>query len=136
MTKTVKTTLFFFVALLVLCGGVIASLVAKNNSSQKQNEQLQSQNEQYQNSRFFLENCYEKALMELADSLDNMQANLSKLHASNGVENQHLLITKIVSEAQTAESDLGSLPIDNQVLKKVAEFANKTSDYCLQLQEP
>ena len=121
MTKTVKTTIFFFVAMLVLCCGVIASLVAKNNNSQKQNSQLQNQNEQYQSSRIFLENCYEKSLMELADSLDNMQANLSKLHASNGVENQHLLITKIVSEAQTAESDIGSLPIDNEVLKRVAK---------------
>ena len=64
-----------------------------------------------------------------------MQANLSKLHASNGKTNQHLLITKIVSEAQTAESDIGNLPLDSKWLKNTAQFANVASDFCNGLQQ-
>ena len=105
MTKFAKTVTFFMVAMIVLCDGVIASLVVEKNNVQTQNNNMIAQQQKYKQQEIFLENIYEKALAELADSLDNMQANLSKLHASNGVENQHLLITKIVSEAEVAESD-------------------------------
>lgn len=135
MTKFAKTVTFFMVAMIVLCAGVIASLVVEKNNIQTQNNNMIAQQQRYKQQEIFLENIYEKALAELADSLDNMQANLSKLHASNGVKNQHLLITKIVSEAEVAESDIGELPVDNRVLKKVAQFANKTSDFCTDLQQ-
>ena len=135
MTKFAKTVTFFLVAMIVLCVGVIANLMVKNNAVQMQNNNMFAQQQRYKKQQIFLENIYEKALAELADSLDNMQANLSKLHASNGAENQHLLITKIVSEAEVAESDIGELPVDNKVLKKVAQFANKTSDFCTSLQQ-
>ncbi|MBQ9715786.1 MAG: germination protein YpeB [Clostridia bacterium] len=134
MTNTTKTVTFFLVALLVLCGGVIASFATKASFANEQNQQLKRQIDDSKQYHIQLENCYEKAMFELADSLDNMQANLSKLHASNGRANQQLLLTKIVAEAETAESDAGSLPVDNEWLKKTAEFANKTSDFCLSLQ--
>ena len=135
MTKTVKTTLFFLVALLVLSCAIMASLVFKNNVVKNENMALQKQSEQDKNYQIYLENAYEKSLLEVVDSMQNMQANLSKLHASNGKENQHFLITKIVSEAQTAESDIGNLPIDNEWLKRSAQFANVTSDFCNGLQQ-
>ena len=132
MTKIAKTWIFFLASLLLLCGGVIFCLLQTNDKMQKENDATIKRSKTY---HIQLENIYEKSVFELADSLNNMQANLSKLHASGGVANQHKLIAKIVSEAETAESDIATLPIDNECLKKTAEFANRTSDFCLSLQQ-
>jgi len=122
-----KKLLLTSAVLLVLCGAVIVKLAANQNDLNKQNQVMQ-------NYRIQLENVYEKSFFELADSIKNMQYALSKVHASNGRENQQTLLTQIVSQAETIESDIGCLPIDNQCLQKTAEFANKTSDFCLYLQ--
>ena len=135
MTRIAKTWIFFLASLLLLCGGVIFCLLQKNDGLQTKNNDMAQTMQKSKAYHIQLENLYEKSVFELADSLNNMQANLSKLHACSGVANQHKLITKIVSEAETAESDIASLPIDNECLKKTAEFANKTSDFCLSLQQ-
>ncbi|MBR2302257.1 MAG: germination protein YpeB [Clostridia bacterium] len=132
MTKAAKTWIFFLASLLLLCGGIIFCLLNMNSKIKNENDQTMQRSKAY---CIQLENLYEKSVFELADSLNNMHANLSKLHACNGVANQHKLITKIVSEAETAESDIACLPIDNDCLKKTAEFANRTSDFCLALQQ-
>lgn len=135
MTKIAKTWIFFLASLLLLCGGIIFCLLQKNDGLQTKNNDMAQSMQKSKEYHVQLENLYEKSVFELADSLNNMQANLSKLHACNGVATQHKLITKIVSEAETAESDIACLPIDNECLKKTAEFANKTSDFCLSLQQ-
>jgi len=135
MTKTAKTWIFFLASLLLLCGGVIFCLLQVNNKIKAENNELTKTIQKSKAYHIQLENLYEKSVFELADSLNNMHANLSKLHACNGVANQHKLITKIVSEAETAESDIACLPIDGDCLKKTAEFANRTSDFCLALQQ-
>ena len=135
MTKTAKTWILFLASLLLLCGGVIFCLLQVNNKIKAENNELTKTIQKSKAYHIQLENLYEKSVFELADSLNNMHANLSKLHACNGVANQHKLITKIVSEAETAESDIACLPIDSDCLKKTAEFANRTSDFCLALQQ-
>lgn len=135
MTKIAKTWIFFLASLVLLCAGVIFCLLQKNNGLQTKNNDVNQEMQRMKTYHVQLENIYEKSVFELADSLNNMQANLSKLHACSGVANQHRLITKIVSEAETAESDIACLPIDNECLKRTAEFANKTSDFCLSLQQ-
>ena len=104
MTNTTKTVTFFLVALLVLCGGVIASFATKASFANEQNQQLKRQIDDSKQYHIQLENCYEKAMFELADSLDNMQANLSKLHASNGRANQQLLLTKKLDKQSALQS--------------------------------
>ena len=135
MTKIAKMWIFFLASLVLLCGGVAFAMSQKNSEIKTKNNELNKVVQESGAYQIQLENLYEKSVFELADSLNNMQANLSKLHACNGVANQHRLITKIVSEAETAQSDIACLPIDNECLKKTAEFANKTSDFCLSLQQ-
>lgn len=127
MTKTAKILTGIMVGITIVCIAAVIRLATINNN-------LQTQNAVMGGYRTQLENLYEKSYFELTDSMKNLQASLSKLTATNSKTQQQTILTKIIGQADTAQSDLGALPLECESLQKSLIFANKTSDYCQYLQ--
>lgn len=127
MTKTSKIWCGIIIGLAVILTAAVIRLAMINATISEQNAVMSEYGVR-------LENMYDKAYFELTDSMRNMQNNLSKLTVSTSKTLQQTLLSDIIGQANTAQSDLGALPLQASCLEKSATFVNKTADYCAYLQ--
>ena len=128
MTKTAKIVTGIILGIALLCvAAVIVALAVVNNGLIRQNQINAAYKTQ-------LENVYEKSYFELSDSVRNLETSLTKLTATNSKTQQQALLTKIIGQADTAQSDLNTLPLANESLQQSVAFTNKTGDFCKYLQ--
>ena len=123
MSKVSKLTCGILAGLAVVLLAVVIRLSVINAGLTERNGKMEEYGVR-------LESMYDKAYFELTDSIRNMQSNLSKLTVSSGRTMQQSLLAEIIGQADSAQSDIGSLPLEGGCLMKSAEFINKTADYC------
>lgn len=128
MNKLSKVLAIILSVVTVVCVAVIIKLASDNQKLSQENGGMRCYETE-------LENMYQKAYYELIDSVKNLDASLNKLTVANDKVTQQTLLSDIVGQADTAKSDLSSLPLENETLVKSLTFTNKVSDYCKSLQK-
>ena len=78
-------------------------------------------------------NGYRSTLYELTAASEDMDGNLGKLRVSSGANEQRMLLTEILVDAEQMESALERMPIDNVTGTDISSFVNKTGSYCRDL---
>jgi spore germination protein len=75
-----------------------------------------------------LENEYQRSFYSLTDSVENLQFLTGKLQIA-GKEQSLYLLAQIQSEADKAQADLCSLPLEANSLNRTSTYFNQLSDY-------
>ena len=80
-----------------------------------------------------LENLYEQSFYDLVDNVDNIEVNLSKLSATSNDSSREEIVDDLISQTNTAQDKIASLPIDYDAISNTISFINKTNGYCTSL---
>lgn len=112
------------VAGVLLLAGVVALLVHVGNL-----ESVSSANDIYKTS---LENSYQRSYNELIESVNGIEAELSKAVVSNSADMQLKILGQVSVMAANAQSNISALPI-NASIEKTTKFINQTGDYASSL---
>lgn len=103
------------VSLSTICLALTTTLIY-NNYSRSQGE-------------IMLANGYARNFYDLVDYVDNIDINLSKLTLSNDNDNKQKILTDIITEANLAENDLASLPIEDSSKYNTMKYLNQVGDF-------
>ncbi|MFA7410742.1 MAG: germination protein YpeB [Tissierellaceae bacterium] len=76
-----------------------------------------------------LENHYQRLFFDVKKHIENVQVNLSKALVANSKERNVLLFSQIVSEATSAHSKLGQMPLTHAEVANTEKFLNQAADY-------
>lgn len=76
-----------------------------------------------------LYNGYQSSVYELAELVENMDANLAKARVASGNYETQKVLTDILVESELAESCLQSFPIDGHDTENLTAFINRVGDY-------
>lgn len=76
-----------------------------------------------------LDNNYQRSYYEFAESVNNLDLNLSKLSLSEGAEEEQRLLVDVIVESEIAQSDLSSLPLEEENKYNLSKFINQVGDY-------
>ena len=87
---------------------------------------LNSRNTSYATTK---ENDYNKVFYEVVDYVQNVKIYLAKTMVSKSSEHGAEMLTHVWREANLAQSYLGMLPIESQVLENTEKFLNQVSEY-------
>ena len=82
-----------------------------------------------------LEYVYERNFYELADNINNIESNLSKLSVSTDKSVQEKYLANIVALSNSAQDNLATLPIDHNAINDTTTFINQLSGFALVLQQ-
>ncbi|MBQ7977139.1 MAG: germination protein YpeB [Clostridia bacterium] len=87
---------------------------------------------QYKNQ---LEYVYQRNLYELTDNINNIESNLSKLKVSTVPKVQEKYLSNVVAQANAAQDNIATLPIEHNAVNDTITFINQLSGFCLILQQ-
>ena len=77
-----------------------------------------------------LSNAYARSFYSLVGYVDNMDVNLSKLVTSNDNSKRQKILCDLMVQANLAEADLSTLPIETNSKQSTEKFINQVGDYC------
>lgn len=78
-----------------------------------------------------LEYVYQRNLYELTDNINNIESNLSKLKVSTDSQVQQKYLANIIAEANSAQNNIATLPIEHNAINNTTTFINQLSGFCL-----
>lgn len=81
-----------------------------------------------------VERTHEQNLYDLADNLNNLEVNLSKLMIAPDGKFAASLLTDVYGEAVSAERALSALPIDSHSAENASGFLNQVADFAVSYQ--
>lgn len=76
-----------------------------------------------------LENTYQRLFFDVKKHVENVQVNLSKALLASSKDQNILLFSKIMSEANFAQDKLGQMPIAHAETAKTQKFLSQAADY-------
>lgn len=76
-----------------------------------------------------LSNVYERAFYDLVGYVDNIDVNFSKLISSNDNENKQKILADLMVQANLAEADLATLPLEQSSRNSTIKFINQVGDF-------
>ncbi len=82
-----------------------------------------------------LEYVYEQNFYELAENINNIESNLSKLKVSTDKSVQEKYLANIVALSNSAQDNIATLPINHNAINDTTTFINQLSGFCLVLQQ-
>ncbi len=111
----------YIAMLLCLCAALLAAGLVQNRRVQALTLQVNA--------------AYQKALYETTTLMSGVQLNLEKLLVSASNTQEQALLTTIAQQAEGVQSNLTSMPFDQELLEGTMKFVNQTSDYARVLSE-
>lgn len=82
-----------------------------------------------------LEYVYQRNLYELTDNINNIESNLSKLKVALDSQVQQKYLANIIAEANAAQNNMATLPIEHNAINDTTTFINQLSGFCLIMQQ-
>lgn len=77
----------------------------------------------------YLNNRNQKAFFELVDEVENMEVMLAKCVVSSSPEQKKMLMSDIWLQANSAQGNLGALPVSQPQIARTAKFFTQVGDY-------
>jgi len=81
----------------------------------------------------YLTNRNQKAFFELVDHVENMEVLLAKSMVANSPRQNMMVLSDIWLQANSAQEDLGLLPVSHGSLARTAKFIGQVGDYAFSL---
>jgi len=88
-----------------------------------------NQYRQKQQYRIYLQNQYQKSFFELVGNVDNLESRLSKLMVSSSPSQNIILLSEIWRQSNSAQDNLGQLPVSHVALLNTSKFINQLGDF-------
>ena len=76
-----------------------------------------------------LSNVYSKSFYDLVGYVDNIDVNLSKLTASQDNDNKQRILCDIIVQANLAEADIATLPLEENSKQSTEKYMNQLGDF-------
>lgn len=76
-----------------------------------------------------LQGVYAKSFYDLVGYVDNIDVNLDKLNISNDADNSQKILSDVIVQANLAENDLQTLPLEDESRFYTVKFVNQLSDF-------
>lgn len=77
-----------------------------------------------------IENMYERAFFDVADSVNNVEISLSKLMVSQSRTQSAVIANDIWRQANYAQANLSQLPLEHDSVMTTTKFLNQAGDWC------